>query len=437
MTNKIVLEENLQLFPTTRASGSEEADTTSTFVHSLSLPVHGWFRFPAGFSAAWARSVIEQVKASKKERIVLLDPFAGVATAVLAGEESGVQSVGLEAQPFIARVASAKLLWHTEVEGFLSLANRILAKARAYGGGTPKYPTLIQNCYPSATIRKLHSLREAWKEEAEGNIAADLVWLAIAAILRICSPVGTAPWQYILPKKTKSATLAPYEAFRLQVARMASDMLQRQRQGFKPNGVTLVSDSRECVGVGDGNVNLVITSPPYPNNYDYADATRLEMTFFGDVERWGDLQKRARSRLIRSCTQHVSIERVDLKATLLHLEGTSIHEEIHNVSERLERERLRHGGKKDYHLMIAAYFSDMYRVWKSLRRVCKHNSLLCFVVGDSAPYGIHVPAEKWLGELAISAGFRSYRFEKVRDRNVKWKNRKHRVPLQEGRLWVE
>jgi hypothetical protein len=37
----------------------------------------------------------------------------------------------------------------------------------------------------------------------------------------------------------------------------------------------------------------------------------------------------------------------------------------------------------------------------------------------------------------MAAGFKAYRFEKTRDRNVKWKNRKHRVPLQEGRLWVE
>ncbi|EQD27321.1 hypothetical protein B2A_15275, partial [mine drainage metagenome] len=47
------------------------------------------------------------------------------------------------------------------------------------------------------------------------------------------------------------------------------------------------------------------------------------------------------------------------------------------------------------------------------------------------------PVERWLGELSVSVGFRSYEFEKLRDRNTKWLNRKHRVPLQEGRLWVE
>ena len=62
---------------------------------------------------------------------------------------------------------------------------------------------------------------------------------------------------------------------------------------------------------------------------------------------------------------------------------------------------------------------------------------MCFVVGDSAPYGIYVPVDKWLGELALSAGFNKYNFEKLRDRNTKWKNRKHRVPTaHEGRLWI-
>ena len=39
----------------------------------------------------------------------------------------------------------------------------------------------------------------------------------------------------------------------------------------------------------------------------------------------------------------------------------------------------------------------------------------------------------YLGE---AAGFSEPRFEKLRDRNIKWKNRKHTVPLLEGRLWM-
>jgi len=37
----------------------------------------------------------------------------------------------------------------------------------------------------------------------------------------------------------------------------------------------------------------------------------------------------------------------------------------------------------------------------------------------------------------VGAGFDSWQFEKLRDRNIKWKNRKHRVPLHEGLLTVD
>lgn len=87
--------------------------------------------------------------------------------------------------------------------------------------------------------------------------------------------------------------------------------------------------------------------------------------------------------------------------------------------------------------MIAAYFVDLSKIFISLRKMCRAGSTLCFVIGDSAPYGVYVPVDDFLGRLAIDAGFQSFSFEKLRDRNTKWKNRKHRVPLQEGRLWIK
>ena len=87
--------------------------------------------------------------------------------------------------------------------------------------------------------------------------------------------------------------------------------------------------------------------------------------------------------------------------------------------------------------MIASYFLDIANVLKQLRYYCKEGSEVCFVIGDSAPYGIYVPVDRWIGELALSLGFKEYNFIKVRDRNTKWKNRKHDVLLKEGFLWIK
>ena len=64
--------------------------------------------------------------------------------------------------------------------------------------------------------------------------------------------------------------------------------------------------------------------------------------------------------------------------------------------------------------MIALYFLDLAKVWQELRKVCKDGAAVCFVIGDSAPYGIYVPVDEWLGRLAVAAGFKSYYFEKIR-----------------------
>jgi hypothetical protein len=149
------------------------------------------------------------------------------------------------------------------------------------------------------------------------------------------------------------------------------------------------------------------------------------------------LQETVRQFIIRSCSQHATAEKLNLETLLADKSVDSIREELSVVCNELAEVRKTKGGKKAYHTMIAAYFCDLSQVFQALRPVCKIGSTLCFVIGDSAPYGVYVPAEKWLGKLALAAGFNSFSFEKLRDRNIKWKNRKHRVPLHEGRLWIK
>ena len=192
-----------------------------------------WFRFPAGFSAEWVTSVVLNNK-NKMGSHALLDPFAGVGTAVLSGEEGGVKSYGIEAQPFIARVSQAKLLWRSNLQDFSAMGQAVLTLAQADTSFVPEYPPLIQKCYATETIRDLHRLFSAWRQLDDDGPAAKLTWLAIVSILRVCSSAGTAPWQYVLPRKSKAKVLPPYEAFGLQLHRMVTDMMVCQQLGDLP-----------------------------------------------------------------------------------------------------------------------------------------------------------------------------------------------------------
>jgi hypothetical protein len=408
---------------------------SSTFLDNLARPIHRWFRYSAGFSAGWVRDVIEREKAEGRTR--LLDPFVGSGTTVLEAEAVGIDGIGVEAHPFIYRVARTKLLWRTDPKTFAGHAEHVLDRARHLTDPPPDPPPLLAKCFPAETLHRLTNLRRAGEGAADGSPAAELTWLTLAAILRECSPVGTAQWQYVLPRKSKARALDPFAAFRAKVATFAADMAARQRQPLGPTGRILADDARVLAGVPDRWADLVVTSPPYANNYDYADATRLEMTFFGEIDGWGQLQDAVRRHLVRACTQHVApiIRQTDELVADPIL--APVAPELAPICAQLATVREDRGGKKPYHTMVAAYFRDMAQVWHALRRVAADGCRVCFVIGDSAPYGVYVPVDRWLGELAVAAGFQSFRFEKTRDRNVKWKNRKHRVPLHEGRLWVE
>ncbi len=254
--------------------------------------------------------------------------------------------------------------------------------------------------------------------------------------MRPVSHVGTAQWQYILPAKIKVKPSDVFEAFNAQIFAMHTDMVGIQSSTVTSEARILNSDARTLAGVEDNTVDLVITSPPYANNYDYADATRLEMTFWGEVSSWSDLHEAARKFLVRSSSQHVSKDRLTLNSLLANKALDPIRTEIEPVCLELEKVKETKAGKKSYDLMLAAYYADIAKTFSALRRVMKSGGEMCWVIGDSAPYGVHAPADKWMGELALAAGFKSWSFEKLRDRNIKWKNRKHRVPLHEGRLWI-
>jgi len=408
----------------------------STFTDNMSFPIHRWFRYSAGFSAEWAASLISSKSYSKDFRVI--DPFAGSGTTLLAADSVDVHSVGFETHPFMYRVANCKLHWDVDVKKYLSLVDNVVNLARdTYMAEPSTDQDLLLKCYGSESLARLESLRNSYQQQRDCDSHEwELVWLSITAILRECSSVGTAQWQYVLPNKAKAKVAEPFEAFTKKAFLFAQDIRKMRDMRVNHLSEVLLTDARHPDWSEDNSFDLVITSPPYPNNYDYADATRLEMTFWGEIAGWSDLQPVVRQYLIRSCSQHSAAEKLKLDRLLDDPSVAAIKSELSAVCKELEEIRLTKGGKKTYHTMVAAYFADLANVWRSLRRVCKEGATACFVIGDSAPYGVYVPVDKWLAILAKEMGFADTSFEKLRDRNIKWKNRKHRVPLQEGRLWV-
>ena len=162
----------------------------------------------------------------------------------------------------------------------------------------------------------------------------------------------------------------------------------------------------------------------------------LETYFWGLYDSWGDITRQVRDNLIVAATTQIRRSEMEETGKCPNVQEVSpgIHAEIANVIHQLSKLRLKKGGKKSYDLMVAGYFEDMLKVILGVHKVLKSGSPFILVLGDSAPYGVHVRTDEIMGEIAIAVGFSSCNIQVIRTRGDKWagNSQRHKVPLRES-----
>ena len=406
------------------------------FLTDCNQPINRWFSTPSPYSFIWAKDVIENEIRKRGNDIILLDPFVGTGTSLLAADECNVASYGIEAQPYFARIARIKTRWDCNLEKFEFLIKKVYENSKSYNRLTDEYPELIYKCFPEDKLIQLECLKKSWQTIDDESAESELVWLCITCILRVISQEGTFHSQQIIPDNNKKNASVVYETFENQSKIMIDDVSHYQKFFHKPRSKVICASTLFTKDVPEDIADILITSPPYLINYDYAETTSLEMSFWGKITNWNDLQDKARKNLIRACSKHVTFATQSLEEILEETELQPILSELKKVTQKLKVEREKSWGDH-YHLMVAGYFSDMSKAFKNIRRMCKDRATLYFVICDSAFYDVYIPVAKWIGILAEASGFRSYQFKKIRVRKQKSWKRKRSIRLPEGILRIE
>ena len=421
-------------------------DLRGTFKDNMKAPIHRWFRYSAGFSYNLVEEVFRKYKIGRGS--IVLDPFAGVGTTCVSSKKLQVESIGKEAHPLVAWIAQVKIRWDFDfsmlkktIDQILFESSMVIAEAPAID--TTRKPKLLQNSFSEQKLSQLYALKEYLIKISDEKVR-DLCILALLSTLRKVSKAHTG-WPYILPKKERKNVPELFPTFQTQLKSMVFDLETVTNKDNKNTAAKIVcGDARELSKYVQKPIGFAFTSPPYLNNFDFADRTRLELYFLspirlGDVSfnisTWNDVTRHIRQKLLVNVT-HQAVE-IGLKEGLQPNSEivSSVREKLIEIAIKLREEKSLHGGHKDYDIMIVAYFNDMWKTFKEVYDVMKNGSHYLLILGDSAPYGIHVPTDVFLAEVACGIGFSSYKILDLRTRGDKWVSApKHRVPLKESMI---
>lgn len=414
-----------------------------SFRDSLAAPIHRWFTYPAGFSHKLVEAKI--LESGLNGAAWIADPFVGTGTTSLVAREMGVNSLGVEAHPFVYWVAMTKMYLDYDTESLRLSVQEVLGSASHLiekVDWTALWPPLIYKCFSEDNLRQLAALREVILLRAPCP-ETDFLRLALTTTLRIVTTAG-AGWPYIAPSKYQARTTKrnAFSEFARRCTLMISDIqyiigLERRQSKHR----LVQGDARALDRYAQPeSIDLILTSPPYMNNYDYADRTRLETFFWGLYRTWADITREVRDHLMMAATTQVRLTSLNgiRQCPGIAVTNRQVHAELLQIIERLTEMRAEKSGKKTYDAVTAGYFEDMLQVIKGAYTVLKPGCQFILVLGDSAPYGVYIPTDEIIGRLGVAVGFSRYEIEVLRTRGGKWAHntQRHHVPLHESILTI-
>ena len=420
---------------------SKPRNEWGTFKDSLRAPVHNWFTYPAGFSYRAVEHFLNlhNVKPGKD---VIYDPFMGSGTTNIAARQLGVDSLGNEAHPFVYEITLSKMEWEINdksVRKFIeALSSTVVIPNETIvsKSNSNRFPELLHKCFLPPTLYALGEIRDQVKKSRLGKDEKRFLRTALICSLRDISIAATG-WPYIAPKKIKITSMSkqPVETFQKRALRMLDELILVRNSNPKPSNHDIrLGDSRSTT-FDTSSAKYLFTSPPYLNNFDYSDRTRLEMYFMGDALTWGDISDQVRTKLMTSATTQISRNnpRYVLNSEIQKT-APNVFDFLSTSIESLGELRLTKGGKKSYDLMVGGYFNDIYDILSDNRRILKSGGRASYILGDSAPYGVHIPTDELIGKLGLAVGFSEYKIEILRERGGKWaaNPQRHSVPLRES-----
>lgn len=372
----------------------------SVFDHNVDLPRHRWYQFKEGFSENLINQAVDAVSSEgslKKPR--LLDPFSGSGTSLVSSGRLGINATGIEVNPFLAFAAKAKCFTGRRSRLFLlkALDGVMLESKHETPSPLEGVSTFTEKdglnkwLFNRSVLRGFTSLDRALKEV--GQYQKPFRLALIASLMECCNATKdgkclrySKDWQ---SKGLNSNDLR--EAFKSKASTIIHDLIEHE---FKGSGLKLLEgDSRKRLKrLKTNSYDLVVTSPPYLNSFDYSDVYRPEL-FVGGFTNSNDDLRRVRLQTLRSHVQVNWDPASEISSSML----PPILSQLKEREEKLWDKRIVS--------MVQAYFSDMADILKECGRVVRPSGQAWIIVSTSAYAGIEIPVDLILADIGCRNGW--------------------------------
>jgi DNA modification methylase len=386
------IEDTLQTLP---KNNGEVSFSDPAFVGNKTLPMHRWVPWIAGFSSEFVRDTLNRYL---DRQGIVLDPFAGVGTTLVEAILAGHRAIGFEINPYAAMACQTKLnacdidtdKLYREIARFRAFYHEKAASNYAPISVPPKGFKTRADFYSPAVLRKVLIMHDFIDIINDIKIQ-DLFKLAFASTMIRYSNYSYEPslGRRVSSGKEEILDFPVIETILHKLNEMAKDIIwfQGQMRDKSING-EIIHDSffQHYDYVAPESVDLIITSPPYLNNYHYSRNTRPQLYWLGYAKRPQDLKYLETTNFGKYWQTTREQERVNID---FELDDVDISEQLEALRQ-LHPEKGIYGGN-GWANYAASYFNDCYRFASGIKNVLKPGGRALVVIGNSILQGVLIP----------------------------------------------
>jgi DNA modification methylase len=377
------------------------------FSSNKRLPIHRWVPWIAGFSSEFVKDVLSRVM---QRRGLVLDPFSGVGTTLVEAVLQSHDAIGFEINPYAALAGRIKAeanqisveRLNDEILKFQDFYNNKISSFYTPRSTPPPGFKTRAEFYSSNVLKKVLIVQD-FIELVQNVSLKNLFRIAFASTMIRYSNYSYEPSlsRRVTAGKNEILDFPVGEIILKKLLDMSEDIKWLQTYLLKAPKAQVINDSffNYEQYLLPASIDLIITSPPYLNNYHYNRNTRPQLYWLGYAAHPQDMKPWEYANFGKYWQTVREQKYLDLEFSIPDLD---LEDKIQAIRQLNPNKGIYGGnGWANY---AASYFNDCYKFAKGIDYCLKSDGMAFVVMGNSILQGISIQTDWYFGKIAEFVG---------------------------------